>query len=139
MIGRALPTNSAPRNVVFEIDRTVLVVRPKQPFLDWVQSLDDESKDFTLENLRQDCAAYLVPEILDDSEQRQVLEWCFVRVFEEQLEGWHTEPKDWPQNRNLKMFLEWFEVEFHSLVFDLCDDQIQVIDHESDDAHADNE
>jgi hypothetical protein len=25
----------------------------------------------------------------------------------------------WPQDRDLKMFLEWFDVEFHSLIFDL--------------------
>jgi hypothetical protein len=25
------------------------------------------------------------------------------------------------------MFLNWFEVEFHSLVFDLCDEPIRVI------------
>jgi hypothetical protein len=120
---------------MFEIDRTVLVVKPKQPFLDWVHSLDDESKDFTLDNAREDCTAYLVPEIQDDLEQRQVLEWCYELLFEEELEGWHTESKDWPQNRNLKMFLDWFDVEFHSLVFDLCDNQIRVIDYESNDAN----
>ena len=124
---------------MFEVNRTVLVVKPKQPFLAWAHSLDDESKDLTLERLREDCTAYLVPEIQYDSEQRQVLEWCFELLFEEELEGWHTEPKDWPQDRNLEMFLEWFEVEFHSLVFDLCDYQIQVIDYESDDAHEGNE
>lgn len=37
---------------------------------------------------------------------------------------------------DLKLFLEWFEVEFHSLVFDLCDNQIQVFDYESNDAHG---
>jgi hypothetical protein len=120
---------------MFEVNRTVLVVKPKQPFLAWAHSLDDESKDLTLERLREDCTAYLVPEIQYDSEQRHMLEWCFELLFEEELEGWHTEPKDWPQNRDLKMFLEWFEVEFHSLVFDLCDYQIQVIDYESDDAN----
>ena len=117
---------------MFEVNRTVLVVKPKQPFLAWALSLDDEIKDLTLESLRKDCTAYLVPEIEFDSDQHQVLEWCFELLFEEQLDGWHTVPKDWPQNRNLEMFLEWFEVEFHSLVFDLCDYQIQVIDYKSE-------
>ena len=117
---------------MFEVNRSVLVVKPKQPFLAWALSLDDEIKDLTLESLRKDCTAYLVPEIEFDSDQHQVLEWCFELLFEEQLDGWHTEPKDWPQNRNLEMFLEWFEVEFHSLVFDLCDYQIQVIDYKSE-------
>jgi hypothetical protein len=117
---------------MFEVNRTVLVVKPKQPFLAWTLSLDDEIKDLTLESLRKDCTAYLVPEIEFDSDQRHVLEWCFKLLFDEQLEDWHTEPKDWPQNRNLEMFLEWFEVEFHSLVVDLCDYQIQVIDYKSE-------
>ena len=117
---------------MFEINRAVLVVKPKQPFLAWAHSLDDESKDLTLERLREDCTAYLIPEIQFDSEQHQVLGRCFELLFEEELEAWHTEPKDWPQYRNLEMFLEWFEVEFHSLVFDLCDYQIQLIDYKSD-------
>ena len=121
---------------MFEINRTVLVVKPRQPFLDWANSLDDEIKDLTLERLRRDCTAFLVPEIEYDSDLREVLEWCFELLFEEQLAGWHTEPEDWPQDRNLEMFLEWFEVEFHSLVFDLCDYQIQVIDYNSDDVNG---
>jgi hypothetical protein len=116
-----------------EINRSVLVVKPKQPFLDWVHSLDDESKGITSPTVREDCSAYLVPEIREYSDQSLVLEWCYDLLFEEQLDGWHTDPKDWPQDRNLKMFLEWFDVEFHSLVFDLCDDPIQVINYESDD------
>jgi hypothetical protein len=61
---------------MFEVNRTVLVVKPKQPFLVWALSLDDEIKDLTLGRLRADCTAYLVPEIQYESDQREVLEWC---------------------------------------------------------------
>ena len=30
------------------------------------------------------------------------------------------------------MFLNWFEVEFHSLVFDLCDEPIRIVEDEED-------
>ena len=102
-----------------EIDRSLIILRFKQPFLDWARSLDDESKDLTLDSLNEDSTAYLVPEIGQDSDQEEFLKTCYDIIFEEQLEGWWTDEAAWPQPRDLKMFLEWFEVEFHSLVFDL--------------------
>jgi hypothetical protein len=30
------------------------------------------------------------------------------------------------------MFLDWFEVEFHSLVFDLCDGPIRLVEDQED-------
>jgi hypothetical protein len=49
----------------------------RQPLIGWALSLNDEIKDLTLERLREDCTAYLVPEIQYDSDKREVLEWCF--------------------------------------------------------------
>ena len=108
-----------------EINRSLLILRPKQPFLDWGVALDD--KNFTLEQLAEDSTAYLIPELWDESDQGELLEsYCDV-LFEEQLAAWWTDETAWPQKRNLKIFLDWFEVEFHSLVFDLCDEPIRVI------------
>ena len=115
-----------------EINRSLIILRPKQPFLDWAQSLDDESKDLTLESLNEDSTAYLIPEIWQDSDQEEFLRTCYEILFEEQLEGWWTDEAAWPKQRDLKMFLEWFEVEFHSLVFDLCDEPIGIVEDEED-------
>ena len=115
-----------------EINRSLIILRPKQPFLDWARSLDDESNDLTLESLNEDSTVYLIPEIWQDSDQEGFLKTCHDILFEEQLEGWWMDEAAWPKERDLKMFLEWFEVEFHSLVFDLCDEPIRIVEDEED-------
>jgi len=116
-----------------EINRSLMILRPKQPFLDWARWLDDESKDLTLDSLNEDSTAYLIPEIWQDSDQEKFLQTYYDILFEEQLEGWWTDEVSWPQQRDLKLFLEWFEVEFHCLVFDLCDEPIRVVKDDEDD------
>ena len=70
-----------------EINRSLVILRPKQPFLDWGVALDD--KNFTLEQLAEDSTAYLIPELWDDSDQEELLEsYCDV-LFEEQLLATH--------------------------------------------------
>ena len=111
-----------------EINRSLIIIKPKQPFLDWARSLDDESQELTLESMCKDSTAYLIPEIWHDSDEQEFLKTCYDILFEEQLEEWSLDETDWPQQLDLKTFLEWFEVEFHSLVFDLCDEAIQVVE-----------
>ena len=40
-------------------------------------------------------------------------------IFEEELNGWHRLKSDWPPHRDLDTFLDWFEVQIHSMVLDL--------------------
>ena len=115
-----------------EINRSLVILKRRQAFLDWARTLDDEDKDLTLEQLAEDSIAYLIPEVWQDSDQQLLLESNYDVLFEEQLAGWWTEEADWPQKRDLKMFLAWFEVEFHSLVFDLCEEPIRVIEYRDD-------
>ncbi len=111
-----------------EINRAVLVARPGEPFLEWARALDAESANLTLDDLRTDCSAYLVPEVCRDSDQEAILREYFTIIFEEQLESWHTEPTDWPQERDFDTFQKWFDVEFHTVVFDLCETPVEYLD-----------
>ena len=118
-----------------EINRSLIILKTKQPFLDWARSLDDESKDLTLESLNEESTAYLIPEILEDSDQEEFLKTGYDILFAEKLAGWWTDEAVWPQPRDLKMFLNWFEIEFHSLVFDLCDEPIRIVEGEENAEH----
>ena len=40
-------------------------------------------------------------------------------MFREQLNGWSTEESEWPEIGDLQIFLDGFEVEWGSMVFDL--------------------
>jgi hypothetical protein len=124
-----------------EIDRCLITVRPKQPLLDWLRTLDDDRKDIDdPEAIQFDNTAYLVPEYGDDKELQEILEEFYPYIFENELESWDPTETAWPQNRNLKMFLEWFDVEFHSVVYDLAEglpmqgeDYIEESDYDSGD------
>ena len=104
------------------INRCVLTVRLKQPFLDWLRSLPD-MLDVSLDEINRDPKAYLLPFIDELSGQPALLEEFYEEIFEEQLAGWWTVEKDWPQDRTQEVFKEWFDVQFCSWVQDLVDDE----------------
>jgi len=102
------------------INRCVLIVKARKPFLQWVKSLPNPG-NITLEEMNRDSAAYLLPEYENDHERDDLIERFVEVIFEEQLDGWWTNQPDWPSKRDLATFKKWFDVEFHSAVFDLVD------------------
>jgi hypothetical protein len=99
------------------LNRGVVMVRPKQPYIDWAVQLDDSG---IVPDPDDERTVYLIPEYDDDDEAWEILEDIYTEIFERELEGWHTEESAWPQDRTFAMFKEWFDVEFHSVVQDLC-------------------
>ena len=106
------------------LNRSALIVKVKQPFLDWLRSLPDPA-DTTLDQINRDNPAYLLPDYVYDSDQEDILAHYFDLIFEEQLAGWWRVEKDWPSHRDLDTFKKWFDVEFHSAIFDLVDGSIK--------------
>ena len=43
----------------------------------------------------------------------------FDKYFMMELDGWHTNKKEWPQRRTYKMFKEWFRIDISTAVYDL--------------------
>jgi len=112
-----------------EIDRSILTVRAKEPFLDWLHSLPDpDPVKYILNEVNRDQSAYLLPEYEDDNKKESLLKKYFSKIFEEQLNGWWVDPDAWPSKRDLKTFKEWFDVKFHSVVLDLVDKPIQTVE-----------
>lgn len=112
------------------LNRAALIARPAQPFLDWAATLDDSG---FVPSAEDEQTVYLIPEVDDEDELKEVLELAWSQIFESELYGWHTVEADWPQNRTMEMFLEWFKIEFHSIIQDLCDGAIVEEDEEADD------
>jgi hypothetical protein len=102
------------------LPRAALIVRPKQPYLDWAASLDDSG---LVPDVHGEMTVYLIPEFADDGEAGEILAEVYGEVFERELFGWHTDEATWPANRTLQLFREWFEIELHSMVEDLCGDE----------------
>ena len=110
------------------IDRGVLVLRPKQPFVDWVNSFQEGDDDvvLTLDEVANDPTAYLTPEFEGDEDSWEFLEDNHSMLFEHELIDWRQDENDWPSNRDFAKFMEWFEAQFHSMVLDLLEGEIEA-------------
>ena len=107
------------------VNRTAVVIKPRQPFVDWLNSVPDEDIDFTLEQISTDNITFLIPEQDDPKDAKKYIRKRFEQIFEFELWGWITTEELWPKNRNWKMFQEWFSIEIHSEIFDLVDEEIE--------------
>jgi hypothetical protein len=103
------------------LNRGVVIVRPKRPYLDWAAGLDDSE---LVPDPNAEQTVYLIPSYGDDEEAWEILERMHPAIFENELYGWHTEEAAWPQGRDFAMFKAWFKIELHSVVEDLCDYEI---------------
>ncbi len=106
------------------INRSVAVIKPKQPLVDWLNALPDKTLLFRLADLRTDCTVLLLPEYDDDLQTLKFIKKIYKDIFEKELDSFCTDPDYWPSKRDYKTFLKWFDIELHSEVFDTVDKEI---------------
>ena len=100
------------------LNRAVILVRYKQPFIDWINAADPHpSHEISAESAGDDATAYLV-EVEDREELDEWLELNAETLFESELEGWYTDPALWPKDRSLATFKAWCTLELHTMVVD---------------------
>ncbi|POA97091.1 hypothetical protein C2134_19105 [Chromobacterium sinusclupearum] len=110
---------------MYFVDRAVAVIKPKQPFLDWLNQLPDtDMVDLSLDSLRSDCTAVLLPEFIEPEEGVAHIDEICEQLFKMELASWDEDESHWPQDLSLKAFWEWFDVEIHSMVLDSVDADI---------------
>ena len=119
-MGKSYYSNTEP--TMQSVNRTAVVIKPKQPFVDWLNSIPDESSDNTIESISEDNSTFLVPEFFGPDESLEYIKKQYSQIFEWELFGWYTDEELWPQGkRSWKMFQEWFDVEINSEVIDMVD------------------
>lgn len=121
---------------MFEIDRITAIVRPKQAFLTWLQNYSEEYEEFALEDLANDCTALLIPVFDSPEEAEEYIEEIHQRIIENELELLDVDEDDWPEEITFDTFKEWFEIDYHSMVFDTA---IEDSDLEDDDLEDDDD
>jgi hypothetical protein len=119
------------------IYRTPLLVKRKQPFVEWLRSLDDadtfdEAKAATLMG-ETDVFLVHVPE--QEPTLEELIAEYWQDVFEEQLWAWMTDELTWPPDRTREMFDAWFDVHLGIEVVDLVPDE-PLTDDDVDAAYA---
>ncbi|MDH3572923.1 MAG: hypothetical protein OES64_04170 [Desulfobacteraceae bacterium] len=110
---------------MFQINRSVAIIKPKQPFVDWANSVVDEDVQYSISDFSTDCSVILLPVVDSDEHAEAFIKDIFQDLFELELSSWIVVDEMWPENITYKMFLEWFDVEFHSMVFDSLKDDIE--------------
>lgn len=100
------------------LNRSVLVLRYQQPFVDWINAVDTQSAPaLTLAEANDDNTAYLV-EVEDEEELEEWLEVNGEILFEGELNGWCNDPDLWPPLRSLDVLRKWCAFDLHSVVMD---------------------
>jgi hypothetical protein len=106
------------------LNRSAVVVKPKQPFLDWLHTADPTSHDLSLSELTHEPTIYLLPECDTSAELDDALREQCEEIFIEQLSGWFRDETTWPQDLGFETFRYWFAFEHHSMLVDLCEDPL---------------
>jgi hypothetical protein len=106
------------------LNRSALVVKPRQPFLEWLHAADPTSRRLTLSDLAREPIIYLIPECETPADVEDVLYELCEKIFTEQLAGWYTDTETWPQDRSFDVFCRWFDYREYSMVMDLCDEPL---------------
>jgi hypothetical protein len=110
---------------MFQLNRSVAIIKPKQPFVDWANSVVDEDEQYSISDFSTDCSVILLPVVDSDEDAETLIKDMFQDLFELELSSWIVIDEMWPENITYKMFMEWFGIEFHSMVFDSLKDDIE--------------
>jgi hypothetical protein len=101
------------------LNRTGLTVVPKQPFITWANSLDDDGPKLDVNDPHYEPTVYLIDEVANDAALNNALRRHCPQIFENELASWHLLEEDWPQKRDFRTFGDWFEVKVSTIVLDL--------------------
>ena len=107
------------------INRAALIVRPKQPYVDWANSMDDGGPKADLGKLREEPSIYLVEDIDFLEDFTHLIDDYWKRIFQEQLNGWMRDQESWPDDLTREMFLEWFDCELATMIWDMLKARIK--------------
>jgi hypothetical protein len=107
--------------------RCAIVVKPLQPFLDWLIKIESDN-DQPLTELQQDSNIYLLPEFEQTADIEKAIEKYikanYADIFTHELSEWYLDPALYP-NISYPIFLEWFEITTHTMIYDTVKGSIE--------------
>lgn len=130
----------------FQLNRGLVIIRYKQPYVDWVKMAGDAPMEISLQQANDDGDSFLLPtyesqiDPVDGTED--AIKWVEKRwrmFFEHILESWILDEAEWPQKRSLKMFREWFDIEYKSIVWDMGTEPLIIEEWDDEDEGFEDE
>lgn len=109
------------------VNRTAATITGAKPYVDWTLKTDADTNKgaLTVPRAKVYGSAFLLPEF---ELEEDVLEWVEEKadwLFEFQFDAWTEDRSTWPDTRDLNTFRQWFNVDIHSVVVDVADDEIE--------------
>ena len=105
---------------MFEVNRSVLVLRPKQAFVDWLFSLPFswDTKVVNLAQLQHDCNALLIPPAEHIEDVQKFIRQHWHALLQAELLDWCEDSTLWPEKITQNLFSQWFDITLHSVLTD---------------------
>jgi hypothetical protein len=100
-----------------ELPRSLIILKPKQPFVDWLNDWDEECK-MALDETCRDLDAILIPDCEAEDQVMVFVRANAKKLFEHALDDWCADRSLWPKDLSYHKLREWFDVEIHCSVFD---------------------
>ena len=107
-------------------NRSALYIIPKSPFKKWAALYNDGPLS-DLKSRLSEQHVFLIEFSYQDP-LNEILASYYKDIFEYELSSWNIIEKEWPKDRSMKNFLEWFEVHFCDEIIDLGPDEIETED-----------
>ena len=89
-----------------------------KPFYDWLKQADEKARSSETHTFEGDHSTYLLPGFDTPKDFREYLQKNYLEFFKNELAEWH-EPEFWPEEITWELFCNFFEVEYHSQVYDV--------------------
>ena len=111
------------------INRAAIILKYKSPAVQWINKADPYNADpgILLKSVNEDRKVYLIMD--EDATGLEAIEqWIkmnYEALFENELKGWYTDERLWPEDRSLELFKAWFDVECHSVIEDTVDGPVE--------------
>ncbi len=103
---------------MYEVNRSVFLLIPLEPFWHWLQAVGVDLADITLEDLQADANAYLVNPCDSADEVWAEIETRIEEIFAAELADWCEDESEWP-DLHPDIFNEWFDIQLSTVVTDL--------------------
>lgn len=102
---------------MFEVNRSVLIIKPRQAFADWLSQLPGNPV-VELAELRNNGNAVLIPNV-DDVDPADFLASHVETLFSAELADWCEDESLWPTPLSATLFMDWFDLDIHPVLTDM--------------------
>ncbi len=109
------------------LNRSAISIQLKQPFVDWINSLNESGDEqVNLNEVNLEATTYLIPELEDEQALEDFINERYFELLENELLSWEDDDSCWPADMDRALFDAFLDVKLSFMVFDL-DEQAPLL------------